>query len=121
MGDSLEGGTLCRKGRRCAGWLLRERTTWGQPEDRKDSWSNPPAAATLEELAGSAHRRHAVTVMPAYSFLVWLERRQRRAACGRDRPRAPFSPFNRTGGDAPCRQSTERSPWGCATKPSSGG
>jgi hypothetical protein len=32
----------------------------GQPEERKYDWSNLPAAATVAELAGYAHRRHAV-------------------------------------------------------------
>ncbi len=108
-------------GRRHVGWLLGERMTRGQPEERKYYWSNLPASATLEELAGYAHRRyaveqfheeakgelgwdqyqgrlwpgfhrHTVTVMLAYSFLVWLELRQRRARRGRGRPRDPFSP-----------------------------
>ncbi len=35
--------------------------------------------------------RHAVTVMLAYSFLVWLELRQRHAHRRRGRPRDPFS------------------------------
>jgi SRSO17 transposase len=89
------------------GWLLGERAARGQPEEPKYYWSNLPASASLEELAGYAHRRHAieqfheeakgelgwdqyqgrlwvgfhrhaVTVMLAYSFLVWLEQRQRR-------------------------------------------
>ena len=80
-----------------------------------------PASATLEELAGDAHRRyaveqfheeakgevgwdqyqgrlwpgfhrHAVTVMLAYSFLVWLELRQRYSSPRRGRPRDRFSP-----------------------------
>ena len=109
------------EGRKSVGWVLGERTTRGQPEDRKYYWSNLPAAATLEELADYAHRRHAVeqfheeakgelgwdhyqgrlwagfhrhtvTVMLAYSFLVWLELRQRCAPRGRGRPRDPFSP-----------------------------
>ena len=116
------------EGRRCVGWLLGERTTQGQTEDRKYYWTNLPAAATLEKLAGYAHRRHAVepcheeakgelgwdhyqgrlwagfhrhavTVMLAYSFLMWLELRQRRAPRGRGRPRDPFSPS--TGPAAP--------------------
>jgi SRSO17 transposase len=36
--------------------------------------------------------RHAVTVMLAYRFLVWLELRQRHKPRGRGRPRDPFSP-----------------------------
>jgi SRSO17 transposase len=109
------------EGQRHVGWLLGERATRGQPEERKYYWSNLPAAATLEELAGYAHRRHAVeqcheeakgelgwdqyqgrlwpgfhrhavTVMLAYSFLVWLELRQRRGPRSRGRPRDPCSP-----------------------------
>jgi SRSO17 transposase len=109
------------EGRRHVGWLLGERATRGQPEERKYYWSNLPASATVEELAGYAHRRyaveqfheeakgelgwaqyqgrlwpgfhrHVVTVMLAYSFLVWLELRQRHGPRGRGRPRDPFSP-----------------------------
>jgi SRSO17 transposase len=109
------------QGARHVGWLLGERATRGQPEERKYLWSNLPATATLEELAGYAHRRyaveqfheeakgelgwdqyqgrlwpgfhrHAVTVMLAYSFLVWLELRQRSHQQRRGRPRNPFSP-----------------------------
>jgi SRSO17 transposase len=111
-------------GQRHVGWLLGERTTRGQPEERQYYWSNLPAMATLEELASYAHRRyaveqfheeatgevgweqyqgrlwpgfhrHAVTVMLAYSFLVWLELGQRRGRRSRGRPRAPFSPAAR--------------------------
>jgi SRSO17 transposase len=110
------------------GWLVGERAARGQPEERKYYWSNLPTSARLEELAGYAHRRyaveqfheeakgevgwdqyqgrlwpgfhrHAVTVMLAYSFLVWLELRQRRTPRGRGRPRDPFSPS--TGSAAP--------------------
>jgi SRSO17 transposase len=108
-------------GQRRVGWLLGERATRGQPEERKYYWSNLPASATLEDLAGYAHRRHAVeqfheeakrelgwdqyqgrlwsgfhrhavTVMLAYSFLVGLELRYRRGPRRRGRPRDPFSP-----------------------------
>lgn len=108
-------------GRRHVGWLLGERATRGPPEERQYYWSNLPAAAALEELAGYAHRRyaveqfheeakgelgwdqyqgrlwpgvhrHAVMVMLAYSFLVWLELRQRGRQRRRGRPRDPFSP-----------------------------
>jgi hypothetical protein len=40
-------------GQRHVGWLLGERATRGQPEERKYSWSNLPPSATLEELAMS--------------------------------------------------------------------
>jgi SRSO17 transposase len=108
-------------GRRHVGWLSGERAPRGQPEERQYSWSNLPASATPGELAGYAPRRHAVepcheeatgelggdqdqgrlwtgfprhavTAMRASSFLVWLERRQRRGLSGRGRPRDPFSP-----------------------------
>ncbi len=108
-------------GQRHVGWLLGARATRGQPEERKYYWSNLSATATLEDLAGYAHRRyaveqfheeakgelgwdqyqgrlwpgfhrHAATVMLAYSFLVWLELRQRHAQRRRGRPRHPFSP-----------------------------
>jgi SRSO17 transposase len=38
-------------GQRPVGWLLGERPTRGQPEERQDAWSHLPAAAPLEELA----------------------------------------------------------------------
>jgi SRSO17 transposase len=112
---------MTSNGQRRVGWLLGERAARGQPEERNYYWSNLPATATLEELAGYGHRRyaveqfheeakgelgwdhyqgrlwpgfhrHAATVMLGYSFLVWLELRQRRASRGRGRPRHPFSP-----------------------------
>jgi hypothetical protein len=112
------------EGQRQVGWLLGERAARGQPEERQYSWSNLPAAATAEAVAGDAHRRdavepfheeakgergwdqsqgrvwpgfhrHAVTVMRAYRFLVWLELRQRHGPRGRGRPRDPCSPSPR--------------------------
>jgi SRSO17 transposase len=108
-------------GQRPVGWLLGERTTRGQPEERQYHWSNLPVAATLDELAGYAHRRfaieqfheeakgeigldqyqgrlwpgfhrHAATVTLAYSFLVRLELWQRHQHTRRGRPSASFSP-----------------------------
>lgn len=112
---------VTRDGNRLAGWLVGERATRGQPEERKYCWSNWSLETPLEALAGYAHRRHAieqfheeakgelgwdqyqgrlwrgfhrhaVTVMLAYSFLVWLERRQRRRTKRPGRPRDPFPP-----------------------------
>jgi hypothetical protein len=112
---------VTREGPRHVGWLLGERATCGQPEERQDYWSKLPASATAEELAGYAHRRsavepfhaeatgevgwdqyqgrlwlgfhrHAVTVKLAYSCLVWLALRHRRSPKGRGRPRGPCSP-----------------------------
>jgi SRSO17 transposase len=108
-------------GQQHEGWLVGERATRGQPEERKYFWSNLPPDTSLEELAGFAHRRHAieqfheeakgelgwdqyqgrlwpgfhrhaVTVMLAYSFLVWLERQQRRSAKRQGHRGDPFSP-----------------------------
>jgi SRSO17 transposase len=103
------------------GWLVGERATRGQPEEPKYYWSNLPPDTPLETLAGYAHRRHAieqfheeatgelgwdqyqgrlwvgfhrhaVTVMLAYSFLVWLEWQQRRRAKIQGRRRDPVPP-----------------------------
>ena len=110
-------------GTRHVGWLLGEREARGQPERRKFYWSNLGPQAPLEELVGYAHRRHwveqfyeeaktllgwdqyqgrlwsgfhrhAVTVMLAYSFLVWQEWRLRwtRPRPGRARPAISPSP-----------------------------
>jgi hypothetical protein len=118
---AVRGWRVSSDGRRHGGWLVGERAPRGQPEERKYYWRNLPASATLEELASYAHRRHAVepcheeakgelgwdqdhgrrwtgfhrqavTVMLAYSLLVWLELRQRHGPRGRGRPRDPFSP-----------------------------
>jgi SRSO17 transposase len=47
-------------GQRPVGWLVGERATRGQPEEQKYHWSHLPTTATLEELAGYAHRWYAV-------------------------------------------------------------
>jgi SRSO17 transposase len=136
---------VTREGQRHVGGRLGERAARGQPEERKYDWSELPAAATVEELAGYAPRRyavepcheeakgevgwdqdqgrlwpgfhrHAVTVMLAYSFLVWLELRQRRGPRGRGRPRDPFAPSpGPTAADAAGNPSRGRS---VATPPS---
>jgi SRSO17 transposase len=108
-------------GHRHEGWLVGERAPRGRPEERKYFWSNLPPHTPLAELADLAHRRHAieqfheeakgelgwdqyqgrlwpgfhrhaVTVMLAYSVLVWLELRQRRRHQREGRRRDPFSP-----------------------------
>jgi SRSO17 transposase len=118
---AVRGWRVTGDGQRHAGWLVGERTTRGQPEERTFYWSNLPAETTLAELAGYAHRRqaieqfheeakgelggdhdqgrlwsgfhrHTVAVMLAHSFLVWLELRQRRRLPRRGRPRDLFSP-----------------------------
>jgi SRSO17 transposase len=125
---AVRGWRITSDGQRHVGWRLGERATRGPPEDRKSYWSHRPGAAALAELAGSAHRRdavepfpeeakgelgwdpdqgrrwpgfhrHAVTVMLAYSCLVWLELRQRHAHRRRGRPRDPCSPSARSVAD----------------------
>jgi len=105
-------------GRRRAGWLIGEDSSDGK---RRYYWSNFGPDATLERLVEYAHRRHwveqyheeakgllgwdqyqgrlwpgfhrhAVTVMLAYSFLVWQEWRQRQERARPGRPRRAFSP-----------------------------
>jgi SRSO17 transposase len=118
---ALRAWRLTAEGEAHIGWLLGERAAQGQPEEHKFYWSNLPASATLEELVDYAHRRHAieqfheeakgelgwdqyqgrlwpgfhrhaVTVMLAMSFLLWLELRERDHQPKRGRPRDPFSP-----------------------------
>jgi SRSO17 transposase len=105
-------------GRRKADWLIGEDSSDGK---RRYYWSNFGADVPLERLVEYAHRRHwveqyheeakgllgwdqyqgrlwpgfhrhAVTVMLAYSFLVWQEWRQRQERARAGRPRRPFSP-----------------------------
>jgi SRSO17 transposase len=115
---ALRAWRVMSSGRRRAGWLIGEDASDGK---RRYYWSNFGPDATLERLVEYAHRRHwveqyheeakgllgwdqyqgrlwsgfhrhAVTVMLAYSFLVWQEwnRRPERARPGR--PRRAFSP-----------------------------
>jgi SRSO17 transposase len=108
-------------GTRHVGWLIGQRPGRGQQGDWKYFWSDFPAATPLEVMVEYAHRRHwveqyheeaktelgwdqyqrrrwdgfhrhAITVMLSYSFLVWLEWREREQRTGRGRPRAAFSP-----------------------------
>jgi hypothetical protein len=108
-------------GRRRIGWLIGEDSSDGK---RRYYWSNFGPHVALERLVEYAHRRHwveqyheeakgllgwdqyqgrlwvgfhrhAVTVMLAYSFLVWQEYQQREQVSRRGRPRRPFSPSAR--------------------------
>jgi SRSO17 transposase len=118
---AVRGWRVTSDGHRHEGWLVGERATQWQPEERTYYWSNLSAETPLEELAGLAHRRHAiepfheeakgelgwdqyqgrlwpgfhrhaVTVMLAYSVLVWLARQQRQRHTRQGRPRDPFPP-----------------------------
>jgi SRSO17 transposase len=108
-------------GTRHVGWLIGEREARGHEERRKFYWSNFGPQIPLERLVEYAHRRHwveqyyeeakgllgwdqyqgrlwtgfhrhAVTVMLAYSFLVWEEFRLRWTRPRPGRPRPVFSP-----------------------------
>ena len=122
-------------GPRHEGWRVGERASRGPPEERKYVWSNLPPDTPLEALAGLAHRRqaieqfheeakgelggdqyqgrrwpgfhrHAVTVMLAYSFLVWLARQQRRRAKSQGRRGDPVSPS----AEGPAQDAAGRAP-----------
>jgi SRSO17 transposase len=118
---AVRGWRVTSDGHRHEDWLVGEWAPQGQPEERNYDWRNLPAETPLEELAGLAHRRHAieqfheetkdelgwdqyqrrlwpgfhrhaVTVMLAYSVLVWLELRQRSHHPRQGRRGEPFSP-----------------------------
>ncbi len=109
---------VAASGRRRSGWLIGEDASDGK---RRYYWSNFGPEAALERLVEYAHRRHwveryheeakellgwdqyqgrlwsgfhrhAVSVMLAYSFLVWQEWRQRPQRTRPGRPRRAFSP-----------------------------
>jgi SRSO17 transposase len=122
-------------GTRHVGWLLGQRPGREQYGEGKYFWSNFPPATPLAVMSEYAHRRHwveqyheeaktelgwdqyqgrrwdgfhrhAITVMLSYSFLVWLEARERDYRSGRGRPRAAFSPAARSPTSAPARGSS---------------
>jgi SRSO17 transposase len=102
------------------GWLIGQRPTRGDSE-WKYFWSNFPLSTPLTVMVEYTHRRywveqfheeaksllgwdqyqgrlwhgfhrHAALVMLTYSFLVWLELRERKHVRRRGRPRGAFSP-----------------------------
>jgi len=112
------------EGNRRAGWLLGERPSDDPAGEYHYYWSNFPPETPLEVMVEYEHRRcwveqyheeaegelgwdqhqgrvresfhrHAATVMLAYSFLVWLEFRQRAQQRRPGFPRAAFSPSPR--------------------------
>ena len=114
----LRAWRVTSSGHRRSGWLIGEDASDGK---RRYSWSNFGPEVTLQQLVEYAHRRHwveqyheeakgllgwdqyqgrrwrgfhrhAVTVMLAYSFLVWQEWQQRQERARPGRPRRAFSP-----------------------------
>ncbi|MDQ3831647.1 MAG: IS701 family transposase [Candidatus Tectomicrobia bacterium] len=112
-------------GSRHMGWLIGQRPSRGQAGERKYYWSNFPAHTPPAIMVEYAHRRpwveqyheeakellgwdqyqgrlwegfhrQAVTVMLAYSFLVWLEWQERQQQRRPGRPRGAFSPAARS-------------------------
>jgi hypothetical protein len=92
-------------GERHEGWVVGERATRGQPEELAGRARRRHAIAPFhEEATGEmgwdqyqgflwpGFYRHAVTVMLAYSFLVWLERRQRHSPTRQGRRGDPVPP-----------------------------
>jgi SRSO17 transposase len=115
---ALRGWRVTSSGGRRAGWLIGEDASDGK---RRYYWSNFGPEVRLERMVEYAHRRywveqyheeakgllgwdqyqgrlwtgfhrHAVSVMLAYSFLVWREWQQRAERAGPGRPRRAFSP-----------------------------
>jgi SRSO17 transposase len=112
-------------GTRHIGWLIGQRAGRGESGESKYFWSNFPANTELRVLVEYAHRRHwveqyheeakgelgwdqyqgkswggfhrhAVSVMMSYSFLVWVELKQREKSRVRGRQRQAFSPSQRS-------------------------
>jgi SRSO17 transposase len=108
-------------GQRRIGWLIGQKPAHGEKGEAKQFWSDYPAHMALGRMIEYTHRRHwveqyheeakgelgwaqyqgrlwsgfhrnAVLVMLSYSFLVWLEWRQRQSQHPRGRPRRAFSP-----------------------------
>jgi len=115
---AIRGWRVTSSGRRRAGWLIGEDASDGK---RRYYWSNFGPDVALERMVEYAHRRHwveryheeakellgwdqyqgrqrrgfhrhAVSVMLAYSFLVWREWHQREDRARPGRPRRAFSP-----------------------------
>jgi SRSO17 transposase len=112
-------------GTRHLGWLIGQKPARGQTGDPKYMWSDFPAATPLSRMVELVHRRHwveqyheeakevlgwdqyqgrlwsgfhrnSMLVMVSYSFLVWVEWRERTQRVVRGRPRGAFSPSGRS-------------------------
>jgi hypothetical protein len=134
----LRGGRVDGDGTPHVGWLIGQRPARGQTGGPKYFWSNYGPQVPLARMVEYAHRRHwveqfyeeaktllgwdhfqgrrydafhrhAVTVMLTYSFLVWVEWRERLTTRRRGRRRRAFSPSARPPApDAPASASPHR-------------
>jgi SRSO17 transposase len=131
---AARGWRVLSDGKRRAGWLIGED---GPDGKRRYYWSNFGEGVPLARMVEYAHRRHwveqyheeakgllgwdeyqgrlwtgfhrhAVTVMLAYSFLVWEEFKQRERVSRRGRPRRAFSPSARPQANAAARGASPR-------------
>ena len=138
---ALRGWRVTSSGHRRSGWLIGEDGSDGK---RRYSWSNFGPEVVLERMVEYAHRRHwveqyhedakgllgwdqyqgrlwpgfhrhAVSVMLAYSFLVWQEWQQRQERARSGRPRRLF-PLVRIDVGCHCRRSIARSATGSGSK-----
>ena len=138
---ALRGWRVTSSGRRRAGWLIGEDASDGK---RRYYWSNFGPEVALERMVEYAHRRHwveqyheeakgllgwdqyqgrlwpgfhrhAVSVMLAYSFLVWQEWQQRQERARRA-DRGGLFPLGRIDVGCRCRRSIARSATGSGSK-----
>jgi hypothetical protein len=119
---ALRCGRVDGDGTRHVGWLMGQRPGRGQHGDWKYywsdfptytpwlCWSSMPIVATgwssimkKRKRSWDGFHRHAIMVMLSYSFLVWLEGRQRQQCIVRGRPRSIFSPASGPPADAASR------------------
>ncbi len=118
------------QGQRHFGWLIGQRPATGETGEWKYFWSNFPPQTRLTQMVEYTHRRHwveqyheeskgelgwdqyqgrlwhgfhrnALLVMLSYSFLVWLEWREREQQRRRGRKRLAFSPAPRLASHLP--------------------
>ena len=118
---ALRGWRVEGDGTRHVGWLSGQRPGRSQRGDWKYFWSDAPATPPLAVMVEDAHRRHrveqyqeeaktelgwdqsqgrrwdgfhrhALTVRPSYSLLLWREGPEREQRKVSGRPRAAFSP-----------------------------
>jgi SRSO17 transposase len=78
---AVRGWRVTSDGQCHEGWLVGERATQGQPEERKYFWSHLPLDTPLEVLAGYAHRRHTIEQFHEEARASWAGT-STRGGCG---------------------------------------